>query len=211
MSNKALTEPGVEKTPAEEQTTPSCLSRRLGSMTELSIRREQIFEILSNERRRFVLYYLRRHSDEGPISFRELVDQVAAWENETTTDQLGSSDRKCVYTALRQTHLPKLDTFGVIEYDRQRGSIEPKECLDDVLLYMKYVPEREILWRRLYLVLAALCGLTALLIWGGIVPLADVPKMIVAVGTATAFGAFSIAQIYLSYRDGLQIDESGRY
>jgi hypothetical protein len=196
-----------DTTPDIEQLNPDNGSSATQTPDE-SIRREQIFEILSNERRRLVLGYLRQHAGTDQIDFRDLVDQVAAWENDTTRNEVDSADRKCVYTALRQTHLPKLDKFGVIEYDHQRGTIESRESIQDVLRYMKHVPERERFWSRLYLLLAVLGGTAALLIWVGITPLGTVPGISVAIGIAAAFGAFSIAQIYQSYRRELHPEES---
>ena len=162
------------------------------------IEREQIFEILSNERRRLVLRYLRRHRGETEIDFRSVVDQVTAWETGAEIGQLDSGKRKCVYTALRQTHLPKLDTFGVIEFDQQRGTLKPGATVEKVFLYMKYVPERERLWSRLYLGLAILCSVFALVLWGGVVPLGGVSGIEVAVGIAASFSVFSIVQQYHS-------------
>jgi DNA-binding transcriptional ArsR family regulator len=159
--------------------------------------REQIFEILSNERRRLVLRYLRAHADSETIGFRALVDQVAAWENDTSPDRLDSSDRKCVYTALRQTHLPKLDRLGVVEFDSQRGSIELSGEVDDVLRYMTFAPERERFWSRLYLLLAGLCVAATLLFWIGVGPFGSVPGIAVALGIAAAFGLASLAHLYL--------------
>jgi DNA-binding transcriptional ArsR family regulator len=167
--------------------------------------REQIFEILSNERRRLVLRYLRAHADDGTIDFRALVDQVAAWENDTSPDRLDSSDRKCVYTALRQTHLPKLDKLGVVEFDSQRGSIDLSGEVDDVLRYMTFVPERERFWSRLYLLLAGLCVAATLLFWTGVGPFGSVSGIAVALGIAAAFGLASLAHLYRSHR----LDTSG--
>lgn len=169
--------------------------------TDDTIQPEQIFEILSNERRRLVLKYLRQHNGEQ-VNFRDLVDQIAAWENDTTQGKLNTDDRKCVYTALRQTHLPKLDQFDVIEYDRQRGLIEPKEIIENTYKYMDHIPEREIFWSRSYLFLAVLCGSAALFMWVGIAPLDGLSGSIIVASIAIAFGSLSLAHLYSSYREG---------
>ena len=165
-----------------------------------SIRRERIFEILSNKRRRLVLRYLRQSSDDD-IEFRDLVDQVAAWENDTTLEQLESSERKCVYTALRQTHLPKLDEAGVVDFDRQRGDFELTDTAEAVFLYMRYSPERERRWSRAYLALAVLCAVPAVLIAVGIVPHGGASEAVLAVGIAAVFGTSSLVQMYRTFRN----------
>lgn len=156
--------------------------------------REHVFEVLSNERRRLVLRYLREEDASDGVAFRDLVDQVAAWENDTTIDRLDSSDRKCVYTALRQTHLPKLDELDVVEYDNQRGEVEPTEVLEDVLMYMEYVPEDDVTWSRFYLLLSAASTVLVFFVWIGIPPFGGVSGLALAVLVAGLFGISSIVQ-----------------
>jgi hypothetical protein len=96
--------------------------------------RDEIFHLLQNKRRRLVLRYLTEHGDD--IEMREVAEQVAAWENDTTVAGLTSDARQRVYIALYQSHLPKLDENGVIEYDRNRGTIEPCTPLTQLEPYL---------------------------------------------------------------------------
>ncbi|MFC7046607.1 hypothetical protein ACFQH6_15405 [Halobacteriaceae archaeon GCM10025711] len=50
--------------------------------------------------------------------------QIAAWENGISADQVSSKQRRRVYTALHQTHLPRMVRQGVIEYDQNSKVIE---------------------------------------------------------------------------------------
>lgn len=79
------------------------------------------FEILKNERRRYVLEYLS-NADET-VTLSDLADYIAAIENDSTVEDVTSSERKRVYVALYQFHLPKMDRMGVIEYDKDRGDV----------------------------------------------------------------------------------------
>lgn len=88
---------------------------------ESDIDRDELFHLLQNERRRRALDYLRRQ--DGPIRMREVVDHVAAAEHDTSPEALRSDERKRVHIALYQSHLPKLDQVGVIDYDQDRGTI----------------------------------------------------------------------------------------
>ena len=83
---------------------------------------DDIYHILQTSRRRHVLRYLRT-ADE-PVALRDLAERIAAWEHETTVENLNSSQRQRVYISLYQSHLPKLDTRGIIEYDKDRGIVE---------------------------------------------------------------------------------------
>src|SRR6056297_1117923 len=91
--------------------------------TELS--QDEIFAILSNPRRRYVLYFLNQHG-EG-IELTDLAEHVAAWENDTTVEELSSKERKRVYVSLYQTHVPKLADHGLIDYDPDSGMVRPTE------------------------------------------------------------------------------------
>ncbi|WP_408958472.1 hypothetical protein [Natrinema sp. 74] len=94
-----------------------------------------VFELLSNSRRRYALYYLNEQSD-GVASIENLTENVLALErtadtteaNETTT--LGSdgdrdpAERESeVQTELQHIHLPKLEDAGLLEHDRRSETV----------------------------------------------------------------------------------------
>ncbi len=121
------------------------------------IDRDAIFEILSNQRRRYILLYLIHHIEGDTADLREIVDQVAAWENDTTIDELQSTNRKRVYTAVRQSHLPKIDTVGLIEYDQQRGKVSRTEATAEIKPYLEYIPREQSSWGIYYLGVSIAC------------------------------------------------------
>jgi hypothetical protein len=96
------------------------------------------FEILKNERRRSVLKQLSGRDD--TIALSSLADQIAAIENETTIEDVTSSERKRVYVALYQFHLPKMDRMGVIDYNKDRGTVSLTQ--DGRQLYQKHETEQ---------------------------------------------------------------------
>jgi len=101
-----------------------------------SLSLDLVFEILKNSRRREVIHYLRDQETDERVSLGELAEHVAAIENDTTTDQLTSSQRKRVYVGLYQCHLPKMDDMGVVDFNQDRGhvSLAPQaECLTEYL------------------------------------------------------------------------------
>lgn len=95
----------------------------------LSIAKDDAFHLLQAARRRAVLRYLLEHDDREQFTMRELAEEVGAWEDDTTVRELTSTPRSRVYIALYQNHLPKLADHGVIEYDRNRGLVEPLPLL----------------------------------------------------------------------------------
>lgn len=92
---------------------------------QLSISKDDLFHLLQNGRRRAVLRYFASHPEQEEFNMRTVAEAIAAWENETTVEQLSSDQRQRVYIALYQSHLPKLDEYGVIEYNQSRGQIVP--------------------------------------------------------------------------------------
>lgn len=149
--------------------------------------REQIFEVLSNERRRHTLQYLERYGNRT-IELRELVTHVAARENDTAVERLNSAQRKRVYTALRQTHLPKLDNYDLIEYDSRRGELELTDHAREAQMHLEYVPANDIPWCYYYLGLTAILSGIAALAWLSVFPFAGLSGMAIVAVALAAFG-----------------------
>jgi hypothetical protein len=57
------------------------------------------------------------------MTLNELAEQIAGDENDIGVEDLSSQQRKRVYVSLHQNHLPKMDDMGVVDYDRDRGTI----------------------------------------------------------------------------------------
>ncbi|MFD1565701.1 hypothetical protein ACFR99_19430 [Haloarchaeobius amylolyticus] len=125
------------------------LSKRDESQTD-ELTRDEIFTMLSNRRRRWVLHYLKQ-TEKQRVDLRSLVDSISAWEYDVPADELPWKKRKRVYTALRQSHLPKLDEAGAIEYDQSRGVVELTDEAAELQMYLEYVPARDIPWSHVYL------------------------------------------------------------
>lgn len=96
-------------------------------------RLDRIFAILQNHRRRLVLEYLREHDT---TTQGDLARHVAAVENDIPESAVTSTQRKRVYVSLYQAHLPKLDDFGAISFDQDRGTIERTSRTDELLAYL---------------------------------------------------------------------------
>lgn len=86
--------------------------------------RDDIFHVLQCRRRRLVLKYLQEYDEGGPATMSDIAEHIAAFEYDTTVAALRSQERQRVYIALYQSHLPKMDKAGVIEYEQDRGLIE---------------------------------------------------------------------------------------
>jgi len=116
-----------------------------------SLSLDLVFEILKNSRRREVIHYLRDRESDDRVSLGELAEHVAAIENDTTTEQLTSSQRKRVYVGLYQCHLPKMDDMGVVDFNQDRGHVAlapQSECLTEYL--DRPAEDGDVQWHQYY-------------------------------------------------------------
>ena len=157
--------------------------------------RDRVFDILSSPRRRYVLHYLR--TEESPIELTALAEEVAAWENDTTVENLSSQDRKRVYVSLYQTHIPKLSEAGLIEYDSESGSVALSSQASEIDPYMGTQPD-ERPWYLYYMALAAanvlLLALTNLVFTG-------IGETLVAFVVVASFLALTAVHAATHYRN----------
>lgn len=156
---------------------------------ETTISSDVAFDVLRNARRRYVLYYLR---EESPRELGELAEHIAARENDVSVEALSSKQRKSVYTALYQTHLPKLANVGVVQYDRDRGVVWLADAADQLDPYLQEGGNEDT-WYSYFLGLSAVGGLAVIANGMGIAPLASIPSIALVVVLISAFIALSIA------------------
>lgn len=124
---------------------------------------DQVFEILKNKRRREVLHYLEEH--DGNASLSDLAEHIAAIENDTTVKAISSTQRKRVYVGLYQCHLPKMDDMDIVDFDKNRGTVELAKNAEQVKAYLGESDEPA--WYKMYLGLALGGGLLFLVAEAG--------------------------------------------
>ena len=105
-------------------------------------------QILSNPRRRALIRVLRELG--GTASLREVVRRIAERER-------GDFDRrllKSVHVSLIQSHIPKMEADGLIEYDRVMDTVSLLELPPEYLHYLEFDERDGIPWSLLYLVVS---------------------------------------------------------
>ncbi|MDZ5811355.1 hypothetical protein U4E84_08335 [Halorubrum sp. AD140] len=148
--------------------------------------RDEVFTALSNRRRRNVIKYLKQRGEVARV--RDIAEQLAAWENDLAIPEVTYKQRKRVYTALHQSHLPKLAESGFIAYEPDRGIVSLTEESRQLEVYLEVVSENEILWSEYYVGLAVVCGLLGGAAAVGTVPFASVSGYAYAILFAALFG-----------------------
>jgi len=118
-----------------------------------------IFEILSSERRRLAIRFLR-DSDNG-MEVNDIAEYIA--EHETGESPPPKDARKTVYVSLHQTHLPKMDELNIVSYDTDTKEVSLDDSFRDVAVYMEVVPRSglQISWSEYYLAVS-LIGLATI-------------------------------------------------
>jgi len=105
---------------------------------------DELYGVFANRRRRFALHYLQRV--DGRTDFGEMAEQIAAWECEKARREVTSNERKYVYSALQQRHLPKMHDIGLVEFDKRDGTVEPTPVLDETDVYAEVVEKGNVPW-----------------------------------------------------------------
>ena len=156
-----------------------------------SLSRNEIYEILSNPRRRYSLHAIK--NEDGTTELSDVAEQVAAWENDKPVSEITSSERHLAYSSIQQNHIPKLERAGIITHDS--GTIELTAEARDLDVYVDVVPGDSIPWAEYYLGLGAVSlGLVAA-VWVGVFP-ESVPSLAWAAVIAVLFTASAAFHVF---------------
>lgn len=118
----------------------------------------EIHDILRNERRRHIISHLKECDE--TIAVSDLSEHIASVESGESPAP--RNVRKSVYVSLHQTHLPKLDDWGIIDYDYRSKELTLLERVEEVEVYMEVVQPNDIPWGAYYLGLGVLALVTLL-------------------------------------------------
>jgi hypothetical protein len=91
-----------------------------------------------------------------------------------------------------------MDTAGVVDFDKQRGVVEPTEALADVDVYLEVVSGSEIPWSEYYLGLSAVSAALLTATWLGAWPFTLLSPTAVALFVVVAFTVSAIMHRYYS-------------
>ncbi len=171
----------------------------------VEVSEDELFEVLANQRRRFAVHLLKR--EEESMEIGRMAEQIAAWENDVSMAEITGTERKRVYTALQQSHLPKMDQAGVVEFNKSRGVIAPTPALQDVDLYLDVVEGKEIPWSEYYLGLSGVAAALTAAVWMGAWPFVLLPDMAWTLAIVVAFAFSALAHRY--YTPEMEVGADG--
>lgn len=98
-----------------------------------SLSLDEVFELLADQRRRYVLYTLR---DVDHIELEELAENVVARENDVPLEEASPERVNSLVVALHHRVLPKLREARLVDYDARHGDVCPGAHLSLVERYL---------------------------------------------------------------------------
>lgn len=98
-------------------------------------RRDELFDVLSDSRRRFMLTSLQ--SAQMPVSVEELTAELVAWEAQRPAPDRSDADGDGIAISLIHKHLPKMAEAGFIRYDDTRRTISPTDRIDTARTHLQ--------------------------------------------------------------------------
>lgn len=171
------------------------------STDETELDQDVIFDVLSSSRRRYVLYYLSQRDD--PIELPELAREVAAWEMETAVEDLSPQERKRVYVSLYQTHVPKLDEVGLVEYDQDSGEVRLTGRSDRIEGFLRESPTT----RERLVSLGLVVGASFAVLVGGVFLVPTLESSLELMGLMVVWTVLVLTGAYVVFRR----TEDGRF
>lgn len=160
---------------------------------------ETVFAVLSNQRRRFVLHALQDRPAGSEVPLGSLAERVAAWENGIDESEVGSKDRKSVYTSLQQLHLPKMDDAGILGFDERGGTVTVTDETEDLTIYLEVVNGSEVPWHGYYLGLGAIGTSLVVALATGAGPFDALPDLAWISFLVAALLVFAAAHTYTAH------------
>jgi len=148
----------------------------------------EIHDVLRNDRRRLVLERLRATGNAETVSdLAEHIGGVEAGESPPPRNV-----RQSVYVSLHQTHLPKLDELGIVDYDPDGKTVELAANAEDLETYLDVGSEDGGLSPTHYLGLGLLGGVALLGAVAGVPGLVAVGPGAIGLGLSAALVAAAL-------------------
>ena len=130
---------------------------------------------------------------------------VASRENETTVEEVTDEERQRVYISLYQTHLPKLESAGLVQYDEEERNVTlVSDVADRGFFWMQ--PEATRSWTRYYGTLGVLGWVLIVGLWTGLPVFTLLSWAAVAIFVSTALLVLVLAQYVLEEQNGAPAD-----
>ncbi|MFC7078231.1 DUF7344 domain-containing protein [Haloarcula halophila] len=158
---------------------------------------DDAYELLSNDRRRETVATLLANT-ERELTLRELSERVAT--RETGVDPAPRTHRASVYNALHQTHLPKLQTLALIEYDRDRKLVRPRPAVRSLYRYIDTVACFGLSWAEYYRLLGIVSLLSVVVVLAEVPYVPGIDPLVLTSAALAVFALSTASQLAKTFR-----------
>lgn len=152
----------------------------------------KIYDLLRNERRRQVLKHLRQSL--GSMSLRDLARHIAC--DETGESPPPKNIKRSVYNSLHQTHLPKLDRQGIVQYDKNRKVVSLSDGARNINRYLDMTAPFGLTWGEFYRTLGTIGLLLVVLSMVNVPVLGWIPPLLLATTFLAVIAVSTIVQLW---------------
>jgi len=158
---------------------------------ELAI--DAVFDALNSSRRRFAVCYLDGRT--GWIELDDLAAELASWETGTPREEITDTQTRRVYISLYQTHVPKLQQYGVVDYDADARTVRLQPRAEQILVHLRddgsdAGGESTTRWWRYYLSV----GAGGLVLIAGLAPVSSEASAVVGGTVAVAVAGLALLE-----------------
>lgn len=98
------------------------------------LRVADVLNFLGNRRRLLTLQYLALFEPGTTIEVRHVARVVRGVEAGNPPRNVGTAGYESAYNGLIQTHLPKIDERGLVQYDERRKTVTVEESLEQYVV-----------------------------------------------------------------------------
>lgn len=102
---------------------------------------EVVFRALADRRRRTILYCLTGCT--YPVPLEEVVDRIATQESETQVTDIPAEVYERLASDLHHTQLPKLEEWGIVEYEDELNLITVAETVRPLDEYLHLAKQHD--------------------------------------------------------------------
>lgn len=97
---------------------------------------DEVFSLLSSQRRRFILRYFSEVQENSTIT--NIAEQIAAWELDKDPSEVTAKERKKVYVSLYHCHLKRLTRNDVCKFESSEGTVKVGKNADEMFKYLRF-------------------------------------------------------------------------
>lgn len=110
----------------------------IAALREAARSTDDLFEVLSNAHRRFVVSCLATHPN--PLAVADFATELACWECKTPSDHISAEQVESRYINLYHVHIPKMADAGILRYNQEQDTIALADECDGITSFEAYSP-----------------------------------------------------------------------